>query len=1175
MPAYTKNVAKGVVFEDPAGFMDSPGTFTGSSNIVDPAAVTVTTADGATFRGADSGGNDSFAFLESNSLIGAVNLTAARKSTIEIGVLASDGAMGAVTATGASGSSIEAYVQATGAIGALTAIANGRDTDVYVSANALGTTAAGHIGAINVQANGFNSDSDLDASAYAGNVGAVTVTARAEAYASAWVYADAITAGGAAQGGNIGAVTVKATGANADASAYVEADGVFNNGGVFKAGGNIGALTVVATGFSASANIAAEAYSGGSIGAITVTASGTYASANASAWAGEGGNVGAITMNITGMEASGQASAYASAYSTGGGALVGGNIGAISLKVQGDDASGHITADASGVFSNGEVYRAAGNIGAISLSVTGYEATAEIYASAYSGGNIGAVTVNNTGDDSSAWVDAFAYSGSIGAITINNMGYSAYSNVSAHANAVIDAAGVARGGSIGAITLNVGDSGYVLANISTSGVFSAGSAAYAPGTAGNIGAISLTLKDHYASGVVYATALSGGNIGAITVNGNSYEGSAFVDLYAEMGSIGAITMNLKGSYVSGYVEALASAAVVAGAVVGGGNIGPITVKVNGLHASAYVSADTYGEYTNGGPVLSAGNIGAIILSATGFSANVSGYFSAYSGGNIGSITVTADGTEASAVVYASAATGNIGHVTLTANGFSAQVSGWVSAGVGLGAGGVVVGGNIGNVTINAIGTYASAHVEVEANGYVAGGVHIGGGNVGNITQTVNGYSASGYIEIDSDDGGSIGNTVISAKGEDVESNTWLRTETGGDIGTVTVSLQAALNNANSGYAYVSAYVNGTASDVSKIGATTITVNNAQSYGNTVELDYDANSGSIGNITGTLTGGESGVFNIDLYADHNVLGGGKVGTITLTNTSEDSSTSIDIDASVAIGAITVHATGEGGSEVEIYLQGDADVGAITVNFGADHSGYAGEIWLSMDTTLSDVGIIKVTGGSAGSDFEVNGGVGGGAEANTIAGVDMSLFKGYSYIDLGGVSGGTSIKVGAADSDVWGTQGADKITGGAGVDIFWFDVGDSEVGTIGDSNKSITVANSDILYGMAVGDIINLSDALGTQANYDTFTSIGAGGSISLILGSATKVDQYTGVYDSATGKFVSSATLAADTASTTDVNAVMYMSSIADNTTGTQMVVVVGVATQTNGAIENGIITLAA
>lgn len=198
-----------------------------------------------------------------------------------------------------------------------------------------------------------------------------------------------------------------------------------------------------------------------------------------------------------------------------------------------------------------------------------------------------------------------------------------------------------------------------------------------------------------------------------------------------------------------------------------------------------------------------------------------------------------------------------------------------------------------------------------------------------------------------------------------------------------------------------------------------------------------------------------------------------------------------------------------------------------------------------------------------------GAGNNAGADTISGGD-----GNDLI-LGG-AGNDSLVGGAGDDTINGGAGADTINGGTGVDTFVLVDDDSAVGTVGDSNKSITVANADIIT-LAAGDILDLTGATQSEGNYDTAKLIQktAGSDLSLTLTNTGTIEEWVGVYDSVTGKFVSSATKAADTASTTDVDAVLYSWAKTDSgATANQMVIVLGVNSQADTALLNGVLTFA-
>jgi len=189
------------------------------------------------------------------------------------------------------------------------------------------------------------------------------------------------------------------------------------------------------------------------------------------------------------------------------------------------------------------------------------------------------------------------------------------------------------------------------------------------------------------------------------------------------------------------------------------------------------------------------------------------------------------------------------------------------------------------------------------------------------------------------------------------------------------------------------------------------------------------------------------------------------------------------------------------------------------------------------------------------------------------LDASKMAGSNGLTITG-STVSNILIGTSLADTFeGKVGADTITTGTGADTVKFTTGDSLVGTIGDSNKSMTVANSDVVY-VSATDIIDITAAAVTVADYDNLAQVAAGNDISFTI-TAKNIAEFVGTYDTATGKFLSTATNAATSASTTDADAIMIAWAATDaGTTATQAVVLVGVGTQLDAAMVNGVFTLA-
>ena len=169
----------------------------------------------------------------------------------------------------------------------------------------------------------------------------------------------------------------------------------------------------------------------------------------------------------------------------------------------------------------------------------------------------------------------------------------------------------------------------------------------------------------------------------------------------------------------------------------------------------------------------------------------------------------------------------------------------------------------------------------------------------------------------------------------------------------------------------------------------------------------------------------------------------------------------------------------------------------------------------------------------------------------------------------------------DFAVLGTAGVDALSTSAQADTIYSLGGNDTVtltantttlAAVSTDGKSISTAGMDIIMDFNVGDAITF--ATQTAGSYDALTQVAAGASISKAITAGT-IAEFSGLYDYATGTFTSSTTLAADTASTTDAAAVMYLYTTTDaGTTATQGLVLVGVATQADTAITDSVLTIA-
>lgn len=244
-----------------------------------------------------------------------------------------------------------------------------------------------------------------------------------------------------------------------------------------------------------------------------------------------------------------------------------------------------------------------------------------------------------------------------------------------------------------------------------------------------------------------------------------------------------------------------------------------------------------------------------------------------------------------------------------------------------------------------------------------------------------------------------------------------------------------------------------------MGPVTLNLANAGND-NWISADLEAMGGDIDSVTGIVTGGAGGLIALQLSASSQNDLGGTIGDISITNASNYGKTYMAVSADASVGAITVNHTGTDESEVGVALFGGTSattVGDITVNYGANHTGYAGGLMMELDTSGATVGNVTVTGGSTNSmfyiakDAEYSSMLGMWGEKNTayqVGTVDLSAFRGWSMIDLSGVEMGTTIKSSIGGSNIYGTEGEDTITLGAGRDAVLFDLTPTSVDTIDD-------------------------------------------------------------------------------------------------------------------------------
>jgi len=1031
-----------------------------------------------------------------------------------------------------------AYIAA-GNIGATTVRIDGYGSSGNVN---LAAWSGGSIGGLNVTVNGEDASAFANAFTQYGNIGAISLVANGAASLSNFsAYANGgVTNAGLALGGNIGPISLTANGAYARAEGWAYSDGVFSQGESYLPAGNIGAVTLNTTGYESSVEFGGYAYSGGNVGNVTANINGDRSYGYIDVWA-DSGNIGSVTANATGFGASLDVSAYAAGATNAAGSLVGGVVGPITLRATGTESQINLGVDAYGGLSAGS-FTPGSNIGAINVTVNGTAATSTLDVEGHSGANVGSVTVNITGINSSSYTNVSAYAGNIGNISVAGVGRDSDLVMNASSVAVMDSGLVVRGGTVGSITLsNRGASSYMTGGVNTYGVFSAGGAYVA---AGNIGAISLNVSGPGAEGYFVANAYSGGNIGPVTAVAGGDRAALDVYTTAEFGNIGALSVTATGLDSSASLYAYAGGGETDSATMVGGRIGNVTMAATGEGSDVRGYFVAQGTFTDLDTNVGIARIGDLIMNVTG--SNASGYASlnAYNGGSIGNITTTATGESVETWVSADAIYGNVGSVSISGTGLRANVMVSAYASGGLTSDSSVLGGNIGNVTLNVTGGYSSVSADLEAVGVSdSAGSYVGGGNIGAISMSLNGAGAYGSLDAHAQSGGSIGNVSLTLKGEKAWANLNLETASGGDIGTISINSQGGMLASDSGFS-LNVQTDGTEDSAANIGTTTINITNTTSM-NGGDVQLEAYSGGIGAISFNVTGGYGGWVSLSAISLENDAGdlGGTIGDISLSNTSTDGSIHIQLQADNSIGNISA-AGGAGTSIVEIgmwtgvnyvdpvyeyvdpvydddgylisdgyyslvssgYVDGlhdvDTAVGNITVTISADQRGYAGYVGFDLDNT-STVSDVRVTGGSSESIFYVGGetnyGSSSGADALSVASVNLSSFLGFSEIDLRGVTNGTNISASQAGSYIYGTEGADTITLSTGTAVDTIVLDDTPTSgvdvitnfTVGEGGDILDVYGTDLaLYTTNPGITTTVSDGavLGLVGSWTTATAL---------------------------------------------------------------------------------------
>jgi len=392
---------------------------------------------------------------------------------------------------------------------------------------------------------------------------------------------------------------------------------------------------------------------------------------------------------------------------------------------------------------------------------------------------------------------------------------------------------------------------------------------------------------------------------------------------------------------------------------------------------------------------------------------------------------------------------------------------------------------------------------------------------------------------------------------------------------------------------------GSASTVNLSGASAITLNNVHTSVGTInaaalsggltlgsgQRDADAltvtggpSSDAIAmeNVADVLDGGNNPTATTSIGDTLEIVTAAILGGITVDLTAADQVTTMDGGANAAVQQGFEHVDLRGFTNFGAVVTGDAGVNVITGTASADRINAGKGNDLIQIATTGAGNTDQINGGAGADTVSVLAGTYTPGADSSLVGVETVVSAVTATIDLTTQTESMTIDgTGANVQTITGGSAADTINvSGGGNDIVKVDAGQSDFGAITGSNKIIDVTAADVI-NVAAGDVLNLAGSLDTEGNYDNLDETAAGGNISATITTA-EVAQFVGVYEASTNSFTSSATNAAGTASTTDVDANLYLYAIADgtDTTATEGLVVTGVGAQADSAITNGVITFA-
>ena len=547
------------------------------------------------------------------------------------------------------------------------------------------------------------------------------------------------------------------------------------------------------------------------------------------------------------------------------------------------------------------------------------------------------------------------------------------------------------------------------------------------------------------------------------------------------------------SNISTTADRLTLTAANAGAATFNFNAGASTLS-NAVATVGAINVDADGSATTDSLTIIHGGASAVnslngqALTSTDFETVTINTTGTGAAGNqsVGAVSITAStgGTPTLAITGANQLTTGVVSITggvINASGMSASTNGLI----------MVTGQNDANtITGSAVADTLFGAITTGRNQTIDGGagndsITAGAGNDsllgGDGNDTINGGSGNDNIN------GGAGNDriVVSATANLTSADTVV----GGD-GTDTLAATAALTDSAAVLQSVSGFE---VLELAPAATQTVTLSNFINNQTFSRIDF----GDAGGATITANNAAAAVTSIRL------IQGVDGDAVTFARLVDNSTNSLSIDARNTT-AQTVTTLQINDEETVTYTSVDsaADVTVTTLNAGDLTSltiSGAGDLVVTnalSSTLVNTVNASAATGAVtvSAANAVVSVTMTGGSGANTFTGgaIADSITGGAAVDVLVGGAGNDTINAGAGDDSVTGSAGADVINVGSGTDtiIYLADTGESTTITSLTNPVSLSTSTTDLVTGMAAGDVILLGAAIGYTATDGDTTATNA-------------------------------------------------------------------------------------